>query len=534
MIVRIMRRAHSIVACSGLAASILMMGGVPTLADRLVFRNSRAPLVGEVISDQPGMPIRFRYRNSKGEWVTASIPWSDVDHMEREEGDQSDGVRDPTPPETRSGADAPRRASSSGSSQTTEAVTPPAVRELKSPKDLAPLLRTILPSRPEAGELVVVRLQGAFDYDSAFDIGATITPGSFDALMEVAEERRPVALVLSIDSPGGLVSVMRHVIERTLKCQRVRGMRVVAWPSEAGSAAALLALSCREIVTTPLTRLGAANEIFMNGEQVPDPRNAGEQKQKAWNDALWQLVTEHTGRPPVVQRAMQHSEPELWHHPALGFRDARPSGMDAGGWTALDDDPKKPCVLTGEQLVRIGFAMGMATSEDELVAVLGLPPATPVRILDLNHPTIQAPAATLQARLKRDWANAVAARNRMTQRLDKAITKSDIANKAYQALPEQVTDGQLATVMAAVKEARTAIPSLRGADRAAMERWPDLDGWVGNLDFHTHEARGLYEVALKTLLQVQRHGGRVTIGDTIARARNHLVEAYNGPESVTP
>lgn len=522
-------RVASTVTARALAATMLVAALTTAVrADIVYYKGNSLKTAGEVIRDmvdEPYIWLRWKENKPGAAWTTSRIDRSRILRIETQPGDQSDGKR--TPPAGSS--------STSATAKEADASSEPAP-ELKSPRDLAPLLRKTLPPPSTPPEILILKLEGGFKFDNAFEIGSTITPGSFNALMDVALERKPAAIVLAINSKGGLVAVMKDVIERTLEAQKVHGMRVVAWPREAGSAAAILSLSCREIVASPMTRMGAATQIDGNtGERSEGPSNALEQKLKAWEDSLWTLVSECTGRPSDVQRAMQLPEQTLRFHPTLGFGEAKGKANDAGGWVTLDSSEDSPCVLTGEQLMQIRFASGMAKTETDLAALLKLPATTPIRVLDLNHPTVQAPAAKLQEQILREYQAAAGAKDRLMKALDRAISKADAAMASYAALPEWVSPAQIRELREAAGDARASIPSIAKKDRPVVEEWVD-EAWLSNFDFHTNEARGLYGVITQSLDQLKRNGGKFpdSLSDKLLRAHNHLVDAYNGPKQDEP
>jgi len=583
MIVRFIRCARSIIACSGLGVCILMMGAIPTKADRLVFRNSRAPLVGEVISDQAGMPIRFRYRNSKGEWVTASIPWSDVDHIEREEGDQSDGVREtkrtaePRRPalsfiaevklrtgetlkgnlvrfdaashldlreESAAPSAQPRRIDAAdilSVSVTTDisAISPGPPVDLSTftHSDLIPILRGTMPPRGEGDEVIVIKLRGTFLPDNFLGIGTSITPGAFDALIHVAKERRPKAIVLSIDSDGGYVTVMKSLIERVLDEQRKRGVRLIAWPENAGSAAAILSLACEEIVVTSTTRMGAAIAVDDDGEQAPGPRNAMEQKMLAWETALTQLVHEHTGRDTLPQRAMEDASLRVWFHPARqAFRDQPPTTPDDDGWVALDENQHAPLVLTGDQLRQIKFALpNPANHEDDLLISIGMTPKTSVHTLDLGHDAIQAAIRPLREQAVQTLERWRKMWDRKWRDLSEAQALARMAIKCRNAFPEQgITQDHLNGLRVAVKKAQDATPRLAGEDRALMSEFMGND-WVGEFDFWTKESRKEYQIVLDNLKELRRTAsGQVSQYPELQLAIDCLRRGYGLGSSKAP
>ena len=160
-----------------------------------------------------------------------------------------------------------------------------------------------LPSRTgsDGGEVVILSLRGKFDF---FGIdGGSISPDAIDTMLQLAKERKPAAIVLDIDSGGGLVLVMHKLMKDLLKLQQDDHVRVIAWPREAYSAAAVSTLTCKEVVVRPTTRLGAATKVVGNDEAPVDTSAMG-QKRAAVEAALMRQVSEVTGVDRRVFEAM--------------------------------------------------------------------------------------------------------------------------------------------------------------------------------------------------------------------------------------
>jgi hypothetical protein len=353
----------------------------------------------------------------------------------------------------------------------------------------------------------------------------------------VAKERRPKAIVLSIDSGGGYVTVMKSLIERVLDEQRKRSVRLIAWPENAGSAAAILSLACREIVVTSTTRMGAAIAVDADGEQAPGPRNAMEQKMLAWETALTQLVHEHTGRDTLPQRAMEDASLRVWFHPARqAFRDQPPTTPDGDGWVALDENQHAPLVLTGDQLRQIKFALpNPANHEDDLLMSIGLTPETSVHTLDLGHDAIQAAIRPLREqavqtleRWERMW-------DRKWRDLSETEGLARMAINCRNAFPEQgITQDHLNGLRVAVKKALDATPRLAGEDRALMTEVMGND-WVEQFDFWTKASRKEYQIVLDNLKELRRtNSGQVSPYPELQRAIDCLRRGYGLGSSDAP
>jgi len=496
---------------------VLVAGHVyaaPLYPDWLTLKTGER-LQGEIVHADR-FKVEFRMLES-GKWVTKTFSEKEVVRRERVDGDQSDGASIPSTSEAsaRSTAptlDPPSAKSRDGSKSTTPGI--PSDRKLvtlESPKDLIPLLRSTLPSTEEVGELVVIKLDGEFKADTLFGIGSTITPGAFNALITVAEERHPSAIVLAINSGGGYAWVMQLLIEELLDLQRNRHVRVVAWPASAGSAAAIMTLACKEIVVTPTTRMGAAIAIDRGGEAIPAPQNALEQKLQAWDDSLLQLVIEFTGRQPTVQRAMEDAKLEVWFHPQrCVFADKKPP--DFNEWVSLDERPDLPLVLTGDQLRLIKFALpATAINNQELVKALGLPAGTPVRTLDLNNAEIQEAVKPFQENAikelgeflktwKKLWAGLATARNELSS-----------ARQCWLAIPKQgIRAGHLIGLKQIVQRANDAIPTMQRREREMIQSYAG-QAWLDRFDFWTNEHRKLCRQVLDNLGELIRNkSGTVT------------------------
>jgi hypothetical protein len=340
---------------------------------------------GEVISDEPDEPLVFRCKH-KGEWKTFEITREQIQRYVREPGDQSDGNGE-VPKNPQAAPDESGDASEKAAADPDGASRRGRKGILKC-TELRPIVEGMLPPVKAGGrEIVVLHLVGPFEPANIFDVGHTISFGVVDVLIDIAAARNPAAIVLRIDSGGGRVDQMDLIVERLLKEQDVpHKRRVVAWVNLGGSAAALTALACKELVMMPQGRLGAAIRTRGDGEAV-EPQNALEQKGEAMRDARRQQIASLTGRPIAIQDAMEKAEHQLWHHPVLGFSLEE---QDETEWEAYDTDEEKPLALGARTVVDLGIAAGIAGDEKTLLAVLKLPEDTKVIQIDLASPDVQA------------------------------------------------------------------------------------------------------------------------------------------------
>lgn len=283
-------------------------------------------------------------------------------------------------------------------------------------RELRPLIAHTLPQRGKKNrpEVVVLRLEGAFARPQILEVGDTISAGVLKAMLDVAMDRDPDAIVLAIDSPGGLASEMDLVIDEILRAQTApRNQRVVAWVELGASAAALTALSCREIVMHPTGRIGSATAVLATGEAAPPPQDAMDQKVEAMRQARRRQVAAITGRPLALQEAMEFPDRKLWAHPLLGFS---PVPVEGDEWEALDDSATQPMATDADTMVRHGIAKGIAGDVNGVVELLGLGENTQVVEIDLREPRFQD--------MIRDAKNFALEGNRRLDRFGKRLGKT--------------------------------------------------------------------------------------------------------------
>jgi membrane-bound serine protease (ClpP class) len=126
-----------------------------------------------------------------------------------------------------------------------------------------------------------------------------LTPVGATELTEAvteAEERGAVALVVEIDTPGGLVTAMREVVERFLNARVPIITYVTPSGARAASAGSLIVMSGHVAAMAPTTTIGAATPQQLSGGEVSD---------KVVNDtaAYAQAIAEQRGRDPEFARA---------------------------------------------------------------------------------------------------------------------------------------------------------------------------------------------------------------------------------------
>jgi hypothetical protein len=160
-------------------------------------------------------------------------------------------------------------------------------------------------------------------------------------------------------------------------------MRVVAMVREAYSAWAIIALTCKEIIVIPTSKMGAAVVIQGDGRggfvEAPEEQGAVAQKFIAPWKALCRQVDDLTGRCSCIRDAMVIQDKELWGSPKLGLADAAGNGPD---WKCLDNKVTV-CCLTADEMLNYGLATDRIKDPvkglDELPIALKCPPGTVVK-----------------------------------------------------------------------------------------------------------------------------------------------------------
>src|SRR5688572_15432840 len=114
-----------------------------------------------------------------------------------------------------------------------------------------------------------------------------------------AEEEDYAAVVILLDTPGGLDSSMREIIKRELDATVPVVMYVAPPGARAASAGAFLVMAADVAAMAPQTNIGSSTPVNLGGEDIPeDLRN------KIVNDAvayIREIATEHGRNPDVAE-----------------------------------------------------------------------------------------------------------------------------------------------------------------------------------------------------------------------------------------
>jgi hypothetical protein len=230
------------------------------------------------------------------------------------------------------------------------------------------------PSDP-AGPIVRITMHGDVGVcgapgDSALD--PCFTAADFDAALVRASALRPSCVVLDMESGGGRVATMEPIMLR-IQQMTAQGARVAAHCGDAGSAAALIGLTCPEVLVRPGARIGSAVTVVASESGSASRRHALRddpellKKYESFDRAKVVAASQSARRSPAILLAMIESPPGLWWTPSGGFSD-RPSPNA----TVLDPGESQVLTLTADDITSTGLGK-LAVGDKELRAALQLP-----------------------------------------------------------------------------------------------------------------------------------------------------------------
>lgn len=121
--------------------------------------------------------------------------------------------------------------------------------------------------------------------------------------LEQAAEAEDAAVLLKLDTPGGLAKAMRRIIQGQLNSSVPVAVWVAPAGARAASAGALISLAADRALMAPGTHIGAAHPVSLGAQkQAPDKTMTA----KVVNDAAAyaRSLAEEKGRPPELAAAM--------------------------------------------------------------------------------------------------------------------------------------------------------------------------------------------------------------------------------------
>ena len=188
----------------------------------------------------------------------------------------------------------------------------------------------------------------------------------------------PTVVILDIDSTGGDLGELLRLLEALQAYPR---LRIAAYVRTAASAAAVLAMSCKEIVVAPSASIGGT--VVYRWTPQGTPENIEEKMQSYWR-ARFRTVAAKAGHNPLLVEGMMRTEVVLGTVTRAGRAD-----VVAGPGEKLLKPAGTILTLTAGEAVACGLALGTAASPGQCHRLLGLGewdellPGTGERLFDL-------------------------------------------------------------------------------------------------------------------------------------------------------
>ncbi|MHC4982067.1 MAG: Clp protease/crotonase-like domain-containing protein [Planctomycetota bacterium] len=152
----------------------------------------------------------------------------------------------------------------------------------------------------EAGEEEEPELPGYFVIPVTGTIGLNSTAPVLDECLTIGERFKPELIILKINSGGGAVRELQQMI-KTL--EEHKETRIVAYVEKAYSAAAVLAMSCKEIIINPKGTIGGA-VVFQIGP-AGTPFNIEEKFESILRAEFRSAVVRAEHNPLILEGMMQ-------------------------------------------------------------------------------------------------------------------------------------------------------------------------------------------------------------------------------------
>jgi membrane-bound serine protease (ClpP class) len=146
------------------------------------------------------------------------------------------------------------------------------------------LLAAVSNASANAGEVYVLTWKGAV---------TPVMAGYLDRGIRAAEEGNAAAVVVQLDTPGGLDSAMRDVVQRINSARVPVVVYVAPAGARAASAGAFITMAAHVAAMAPNTAIGAAHPVAGGGEEITGPM-----KDKVVNDSVAYIrgIAEMRGR----------------------------------------------------------------------------------------------------------------------------------------------------------------------------------------------------------------------------------------------
>ena len=168
--------------------------------------------------------------------------------------------------------------------------------------------------QPLVAQAAPIRQSGKHVYVAPFKLPITpISAQYYDRLVKTAEESGAAALVVQLDTPGGLVDSMQVMVQRTLSSQVPVIVYVSPQGSMATSAGVFIVYAAHIAAMAPNTTIGSSEVLISGGEGdsgTPESGDAAALRRKATNLLVSQIrnLAEERGRnPDFGEKAVRES-----------------------------------------------------------------------------------------------------------------------------------------------------------------------------------------------------------------------------------
>jgi membrane-bound serine protease (ClpP class) len=196
-------------------------------------------------------------------------------------------------------------------------------------------------------------------------ISASINPVTADYLsssIEKAEEEGAALLVVELDTPGGLDSAMRQMVQEILKSRVPVAVYVSPAGARAASAGVLVTLASDLAAMAPGTNIGAAHPVSVGGGGMDNTM-----ARKVENDAAAyaRSIAEKKGRNPAWAESAVRESTSLTEKDALGkgvidvVAVSLAELLDRADGREIRKDDGKPVVLRTKGAKVVRFPMGL-------------------------------------------------------------------------------------------------------------------------------------------------------------------------------
>ncbi len=197
-------------------------------------------------------------------------------------------------------------------------------------------------------------------------IGGSFSAARMKAVLSEARREKPTAVVLYLDTPGGLVAEAEEIVDLIIEH---KDLHFIALVRKALSAGVPITLACKEIYVTETATIGAAVSYFSGagGRPVDLPPDVAEKHQSAWR-AVCRKAADHGGHSSLLAEGM------VARDFAITMRRVKDQViLERNGKGELLKAAGRILTLTAKEAVACGLARGVVSDVRGLGAKLGKP-----------------------------------------------------------------------------------------------------------------------------------------------------------------